>query len=76
MHDAEHSIGRNPNLRFFDPYANSSFAPGQPLVHEWKYIRSDFYLYRNGEPSPPFRLYLQEVLDAMGDLSDIQVGIH
>ena len=70
---------RNENLsrgfrnRFLDPYRNSSFAPGVPLVQEWQYIRSDFYIFRNGEPSEPFKLYLSEVLTEMGALDNIQV---
>ena len=70
---------RNENLsrdfknRFLDPYRNSSFAPGIPLVQEWQYIRSDFYIFRNGEPSEPFKLYLSEVLTEMGTLDNIQV---
>ena len=64
------------NNGYFDPYRNSSFAPGVPLIRKWKYIRSDVFLYQHldGEPSPPFRLYLEEVLREMGTLEDIQVG--
>ena len=72
-------LNKNENLsrdfqnRFLDPYRNSSFGPGVPLVQEWQYIRSDFYLFRNGEPSEPFILYLNEVLTEMGTLDNIQV---
>ena len=67
------NLSRDFENRFVDPYRNSSFAPGIPLVQEWQYIRSDFYIFRNGEPSEPFKLYLGEVLTEMGTLDNIQV---
>ena len=69
-------VDRIVGNRYYDPYRNSSFAPGVPLIRKWKYIRSDVFLYQqfDGEPSPPFRLYLDEVLREMGTLEDIQVN--
>ena len=67
------NLSRDFRNRFLDPYRNSSFGPGVPLVQEWQYIRSDFYLFRNGEPSEPFILHLNEVLTEMGTLDNIQV---
>ena len=68
------NLSRDFRNRFLDPYRNSSFGPGIPLIQEWQYIRSDYYIFRNGEPSEPFILYLNEVLTEMGTLDDIQVN--
>ena len=67
------NLSRGSDNRFFDPYRNSTFGPGVPLVNDWKYIHTDFYVYQNGEPSPPFLLSLKKIQEEMGTLDDIQV---
>ena len=73
QYNQDEHFSRGSKNRYNDPYRNSSFAPGIPLINKWKYIRTDFYLFQNGEPSSPFKLYLDEVLREMGTLNDIQV---
>jgi hypothetical protein len=74
QHGRDENLSRDNKNPYKDPYRNASFAPGIPLINKWKYIRSDFYLFQNGEPSSPFKLYLDEILREMGTLKDIQVN--
>ena len=74
QHGRDENLSRDNKNPYKDPYRNASFAPGITLINKWKYIRSDFYLFQNGEPSSPFKLYLDEILREMGTLKDIQVN--
>ena len=71
--NVKENLSRGSHNRFFDPYRNSTFGPGVPLINDWRYIHTDFYVYQNGEPSPPFLLSLKKIQDEMGTLDDIQV---
>ena len=71
--DVKENLSRGSHNRFFDPYRNSTFGPGVPLLNDWRYIHTDFYVYQNGEPSPPFLLSLKKIQDEMGTLDNIQV---
>ena len=71
--NVKENLSRGSDNRFFDPYMNSTFGPGVPLVNDWRYIHTDFYVYQNGEASPPFLLSLKKIQDEMGTLDDIQV---
>ena len=71
--NSKENLSRGSHNRFFDPYRNSTFGPGVPLVNDWRYIHTDFYVYQNGEASPPFLLSLKKIQDEMGTLDDIQV---
>ena len=71
--DVKENLSRGSHNRFFDPYRNSTFGPGVPLVNDWRYIHTDFYVYQNGEASPPFLLSLKKIQDEMGTLDNIQV---
>ena len=71
--NSKENLSRGSHNRFFDPYRNSTFGPGVPLVNDWRYIHTDFYVYQNGQASPPFLLSLKKIQDEMGTLDDIQV---
>ena len=67
-------ISKPSRYGYFDPYVNSSSAPGIPLFQKWTYIRSDRRDFRQFyEKTDPFILYMSEIQDAIGTVHGVQV---